>query len=278
VVSAWSEILEAIQDIQTAAKKDGDPLWYRGHRLSSWSIKSTAHRWVDRSFEAVGQNPPERDRIELLRDVTKTLFHRFKARGWQLLSPEERSDWGLVFAMQHYGVPTRLVDWTENFVCALYFAQRGRAQTDDAAIFVLNPQKLNKQTIQREGLVALGGDSNVAKNVNTNSYHPAIVRPGEDVETIAVVPVLTNPRMVAQRAAFTLGGANFQPLEERYASCIKKIVLPANLFDEANRFLEMAGQSHFGYFPDLDGLRQELEAGLEREISMAQQTYRKGVG
>lgn len=31
----------------------------------------------------------------------KTLFHRFKARGWQLLEPQERSDWGLVFAMQH---------------------------------------------------------------------------------------------------------------------------------------------------------------------------------
>ena len=129
-MSTWSEILETIQNLQTAAKKEGDPLWYRGHRLSSWSIKSTAHRWVDRSFEAVSWNPPEQDRIELLRDVTKTLFHRFKARGWQLLSPQERSDWGIIFAMQHYGVPTRLVDWTENFVCALYLPQARNSSTE----------------------------------------------------------------------------------------------------------------------------------------------------
>ncbi|HEY5174511.1 MAG TPA: FRG domain-containing protein [Terriglobales bacterium] len=261
MISTWSEICEQIQTIQDEARREGSPLWYRGQSLASWSVKSTIHRRVDSNLQALQQTLCEEEKIKLMRSMSQTLFHKFKSRGWPLLNPEERSMWGIVFAMQHYGVATRLVDWTENFVCALYFAQRQRKQPEDAAIFILEPQRLNRQTIGREGLVSLGEEVNLPMSVDTHSYHPAITRTGEaagDIETLAVAPVLTNARMLAQRSTFTLSGASFEPLEARYPNCIKKIVLPASAFDDTQRFLAMAAQSHFGYFPDLDGLRQEL--------------------
>ena len=48
----------------------------------------------------------------------------------------------LVF-MQHYGVPTRLLDWTESVATALFFAVERTDSSQDGKLFVLNARKLN---------------------------------------------------------------------------------------------------------------------------------------
>jgi hypothetical protein len=281
VTSTWPEIIGRIQTIQGEARRDGSPLWYRGQSLASWPVRSTIHRRVDSSLQALQQTLREEDKISLMRSMSQTLFHKFKSRGWPLLNPEGRSVWGIVFAMQHYGLPTRLVDWTENFACALYFAQEHRKPSEDAAIFILEPQKLNQQAVGLEALVSLGEEINMRMSLDTGSYHPAFTSTGKaagDLEALAVAPVQTNPRMIAQRCTFTLSGASFEPLEERYPNCIKKIVLPASAFYDTERFHAMVGQGHFGYFPDLDGLRQELMDEMDREVVATREALRPPEG
>lgn len=286
VMPMWSEILQQIQQMQREAKQQGHSLWYRGHRDAKWSLKSSIHRRVDHSFDSVGISAREEERIALLRELSKSLFHRFKARSVHLLAPHERSHWGTVFAMQHLGLPTRLLDWTESFPCALYFAQFRRSPKDDAAVFVLSPEKLNIRAVRQESLVFLDADVeiNMAQTFDTYVYHPAMIpnpaSPSKtnDSETVAVAPVWTNARMQAQRAAFTLCGASFEPLEQKYADCITKIVLPSGDFDEVDAFLDLAGQSHFGLFPDLEGLREYLLAEMDKEIDLVKEALGKKGG
>lgn len=269
MTSTWTQILEQIQAIQREARKEGSSLWYRGQRLASWPVRSTVHRHVDSFLLAVNHQSPEAEKRELMRSVSKTLFHKFKNRSWPLLDIQERSDWGIVFAMQHHGVPTRLVDWTEKFVCALYFAQLHREVADDAAIFVLKPEKLNQHTLGVEGLVTLGESAHFPTSVDTRLYHPAIISlqgATTNLETLAVAPVTTNPRMVAQRATFTLSGDSFDPIEESYAGCVTKIVLPASASGDIYDFLETVGDGHFSYFPDLTGLAQQLDHEMSQEL------------
>jgi len=60
------------------------------------------------------------------------------------------NDFDRLCYMQHYGVPTRLLDWTDNILIALYFAVNEKHDAD-GKLFVLNSRLLNKFTGLREG-------------------------------------------------------------------------------------------------------------------------------
>lgn len=274
MTSKWQEIISEVQVMQGEAKRKGSILWYRGQRLSEWTVKSSLHRRIENDLNAAGQSLREIEKIEMLSLIGKTLFHRYKARAWNLLDQQERSDWGIVFSMQHHGIPTRLLDWTESFACAVYFAHDGRKPSDDAAIYVLDAQALNKEFVGEEGIVALDGNETIGR-IPTYFYHPGFLSNSKNtnLRTLAVAPILSNPRMRAQRCAFTLSGDSFLPMEIEYEKCVRKIALPADTYEDSLRFLDLVGIGHFGYYPDFEGLRRELIESMDKEVSIAKEVF-----
>lgn len=265
---ALVEVQKEAAELQVRIRQRGSRAWFRGHSDARWVLKSRLHRHVEELIQASG-GELEGEKDAFLRDEEKSVFWRFRSRAWTLLGPEQRSNWGLVFAMQHHGVPTRLLDWTESFACALFFAQQGRGPSDDAAIYVLDAMGLNEVAVNRPGVLALGDERPGVFDVTR--WHPSILRKVEDeVPTIAVAPELANARMLAQRATFTLSGDTFTPLEEQFGGelvkrgFLRKLEVPAETFDAVESFLDLAGASYFGYFPDLAGLARDFEAERER--------------
>ena len=55
--------------------------------------------------------------------------------------------------MQHHGVPTPLLDWSESFACALYFASEGWESNSEAAVYMMYPQLINDYSI---GIALIG--------------------------------------------------------------------------------------------------------------------------
>lgn len=120
--------------------------------------------------------------------------------------PEKR-DIGWLLMMQHYGAPTRLLDWTENILVAAYFAVH-EERTEDGEIWVIFPQRLNKHYAgEAFWLWDSPQVSYLAKEPFSNNPKKLAL----DLNLIkipqtplAFYPPLNNPRMVSQSSVFTI--------------------------------------------------------------------------
>jgi hypothetical protein len=234
-MSAWSDFLRKVKrHISSLASEGCDVPFFRGHSESSWKLLPAVGRypwkWATSSPEG-------------------SLYFDFITQAGALL-PENSSSWSNVFIMQHYGLPTRLLDWTETFSVALYFAIKNADK--DAAIWILDPFELNRITINRPQIIHptdLGHD-----------YYSYFIEPTAKLEgnVVAISPLRHNPRVFHQRAGFTLHDDIETPLEDLHPSIVTKITLSKEAFSEAGTFLDLAGISEFTLFPDFDGLGRQL--------------------
>jgi hypothetical protein len=224
-----------LEEVDAAIKEmDGDVHFFRGHSDASWQLSPSLARLT------------HKPNLPILEAVT---YYDFVTRAGSLLSTDD-TGWNIIFAMQHHGLPTRLLDWTTTFAVALYFAvQKGGK---DAAVWVLDPFALNKVAWMSETLPA-------PTDVETNYVEAFVV--SEKVfpaNVLAISPIRLGPRVSSQRAAFTVHADLEKPLETLYPESVRKIVIPAAEMDEAKQFLRLAGISEYSLFPDLDGLAREL--------------------
>lgn len=93
--------------------------WYfRGQSNSSWEIASSFERYIGPEYKGLAD--PERE----LRGKERKSIADFKALTWRQVTNPEMSNLEWLMLMQHYGVPTRLVDFTESASVAAYFAAK----------------------------------------------------------------------------------------------------------------------------------------------------------
>jgi hypothetical protein len=175
-----------------------------------------------------------------------------KAR--ELLPREPSSDLEWYFLMQHYGLPTRLLDWTMGSLVGLHFALCHNTGMYDAAVWILDPWALNKWARKETDLV-FSSDA-AAKRFLPKLYSSQV----PPKRPIAIIPPYNSPRITAQRGAFTIHGSNKDGLDIQYKNRLAKIIIPKECCIQIRRDLRYAGLSEFTFFPDLDGLCRDIIA------------------
>src|SRR5262245_55207549 len=95
----WKQIIDSAQELTERFHSEGSIAWFRGHSDSTYELKPTLHRYLQRLTRDFKVQPAANEWKQLLRDEDKTLYWRFKADAWPLLDPRERSDWGMIFTM-----------------------------------------------------------------------------------------------------------------------------------------------------------------------------------
>ena len=87
-------------------------LWFRG-------VRDTAHKLIPSIYR--------QPKINTFADNEPGMLEVFKSHTMGLGAEHPTEDWDWYFFAQHYGHPTRLLDWTESLATALYFYCSGNS-------------------------------------------------------------------------------------------------------------------------------------------------------
>lgn len=217
--------------------------------------------------------------IEDLMQLEKLLVERFRQRSIPFHSRSISDPWEWLFLMQHYGVPTRLLDWSESPLMALFFAVTSAKHklgakekpvfSGDAAIWVLDPVQWNKKAVD---LRSFAGAVLTADDANANAYKPI-----GDINTMKPFPIAiygahNSQRIVAQRGVFVCFGKDTHPMEvtfmhERFpAGCLRKVTIKRGRLPHVYEALKRHGLTDSVVFPDLDGLAREIKREYAFEV------------
>jgi hypothetical protein len=224
---------------------------YRGHANADWALRPGIHR----GYTALQE-----------RNLTNEFRVRARSRYAPCPSNYDYSGW--LALMQHYGLPTRLLDWSYSPLIAAFFAVHpdysrirgagGRA----ACIWAMAAGRLNESQ----------GFEPFIFPLDAASYEPLVVpafKNREEPGTVGVAMALEHDaRIQLQQSAFTIHSARI-PIEtlKDSDSWLRKFVIDRTaisaLFDELSRL----GMRQSNLFPDLPSLAAELKCsvGIPRE-------------
>jgi len=142
--------------------------------------------------------------------------------------------------MQHHGAPTRLLDFTESFWIALYFAFE--EAENDCAVVALDPSSLARN---QPGL-----DYNVIlkENIEAGAHTDDLL--------YSNVPFFTNDRLAIQKGTFVFSlnlCRSFHDLLIQNQKVFEPLTVCASLFPEIRRRLNDFNCNSRTLFPGIDG-------------------------
>jgi hypothetical protein len=164
--------------------------------------------------------------------------------------------------MQHYGLPTRLLDWSQGLMIACYFAVNEDAQDKPASLWALNPYVLNK--LQRpensNPLSRIFPDtSKEIQSMVDLAFTPYNERACHKDRVLAMSGPELDLRMLVQWSVFTIHASekamNELPGNEEY---LKEIIIPAEDRYPLRQAVKIIGFSKSRLFPDLQSLAEDL--------------------
>lgn len=250
-LDSFSKIMNLIEKFQ-----DGHEFsWYRGVGNSNHSLTPSLFR-----------HPLKKD-AEALHRLEKDISSVFSQRSPPFVSQVFEDEWEKMFYMQHYGIPTRLLDWTESPFIALYFALTSCSRKIDGtvsapvSIWLLDPSEWNKVALSD---ISFEGDILDSRREQVKSYSPKSELEERKNTTVMIYGTHNSPRIVAQRGMFALFGKNTASMNDQFFNgsfkkdTLQKVNIPAESVDKIAKSLFRKGIADSTVYPDLHGLALEM--------------------
>ena len=219
-----------------------EPFWFRGHSNSSWSLQP--------GYQRLKNPPPE-----------SVLIKKFKQNANLLVSNVGINKFDWLFYLQHYGVPTRLLDWSESPLYALYFSVIANPKKE-GAVWALRPLELNKFTtsIPKTSKFLPSFEDTDLDNYSTESLEASHL---DGVLPMAAIATRNNARIQAQLGVFTISHRAKQAIETiGDGSHVTKFRVSPNAKKTILEELRLLGVSKFQLFPELSAAGELIKDAL----------------
>ncbi|HEX7422631.1 MAG TPA: FRG domain-containing protein [Terriglobales bacterium] len=226
------ESLSQFFSILSSVLKSNANYWFRGQSDLAWRLIPSALRYL-----TLG----ERNRaLGLLAEFKRV------AEIKQTRPPRDDDELGWHQVARHYGLPTRLLDWTESPLIALYFACE--QEKCDGLVYVLNPVDLNRLSYpDRPRILDAHQDANIVrKYLRLDGQQRKRGR-----RTVAVNPVWNSERLMLQKGVFTLHGSRDLELPGDTPS-LAAVPIPRETKEILRLELERVGVDEMTIFPELE--------------------------
>lgn len=255
-VKSVSEYVEIIEKLRRLGKCDQ---WFRGIGSLDFDLKPGL-LWKENALE-----------------FESSLIHRFLVSYKAYGDFSQLNNWEKYALMQHHGLPTRLLDWTENPLVALYFSlhQSQNIKAENCAVWVINPYLLNHINYDVNHKVYCPSEMSVRKKIingqeqDIDKLLPPVLSPYPDNELppapLAIHASYGSSRICSQQGCFTLHGKEQYPIDHYFRdhpehidriiiNCEEDNVLKNNLRSQ----LYDLGINHEFIYQDLDHLAERI--------------------
>ena len=224
-VGSLGDLIQQVKLVRrewSAGQHPREEIWFRGQSRLSDALTPTLYRYA-----SLGSGFHRKE---------NSLLADFKLQAKSLTqSPYsgEPEKWFWYVTARHHSLPSRLLDWSDNVLIALYFAlesswnsvdkiiwtehrhstHRVATKAEPPAIWVLEAASLNRASQGISGILSFE-----TKEKCLSSYYPHpstgfIKRTKYNRYPIAMYPARMTPRVHSQRSYFTLHGTDQRPLE-----------------------------------------------------------------
>ncbi|GJQ60950.1 MAG: hypothetical protein SCALA702_00030 [Melioribacteraceae bacterium] len=236
---------------------------FRGHTDSEWHLESTLERLLKLKWSSV--NAKEAEDFSLLEFKSK--FHLYDSTN---KTPTTKLEW--LSIMQHYGVPTRLLDFTESPYIALYFAIEGFIRTSESnfALYAVDYRELIKTSIKYIKTKDSGFkyEYRAALQSQDEIFEDVLNRFAHDILWITN-PTQVNLRLDRQSGCFMVSGNIGKRIEDVLRDQIyknveiHKIIIPNLFYENIYTLLKKANITGKALYGDLAGLAKSINLALK---------------
>jgi hypothetical protein len=268
--------------------------WFRGEGSNAWKtpLVPKSYRVLSETLSSINDQFNS-NTVKVIERNVNAEFYR-KALPFISSKKIDNTPWNRYFLMQHYKIPTRLLDWTENALLALFFALSDQSVLEhDARVWILMPFKLNSKTIQNFFIaennywIIPHGDNSDKKDEIINSEGklriPELTRRYLRMDFVkdeignstgvyyplAIYPTYLDERMSSQKTCFTVFGNKINGLlshENMEKGYLDSINIPSSIKGKMLKELQILGIDHSSIYPDLDGLGISIRDKYENKF------------
>jgi len=244
-IETLSDYIDLVRFIES---KQEERLWFRGVTKVKYRLIPGIYRGSNPEYNRIHEN-----------DISYEFIR--KAKAYPKVGGGNYSKWEWFHIMQHYGIPTRFLDWTESALIGIFYAVRKAERNSSPCVWVLDPFWLNEESTGKTVVFSTDPIGQTEEDEIINTYY--IASPNLPKFPLGISPPYVDERMKAQHASFTIHGSlpNGLHIQSQKSSSphLFQLRVKNSSIERIRRELFTSGIRESTIYPGMEGLAIEIK-------------------